>query len=97
MNTRSNFLLFNCSSDLAGSFTSMPCAFTLRRFSAASTALPLFSDTSRSADVPPINTATLPNRAAGPGTRFATRRFFTGTAFFVLRTAPGVWTDCRVT
>src|SRR5690242_17306251 len=38
----------------------MPCASTPRRFNAASTALPLLSDTSRSAEGPPINTATFP-------------------------------------
>ncbi len=67
MNTRSNPA--GTSSASARSPGSKADASTPRATSASSTALPVISETSRSADAPPISTATRPNSAA-----FGTRR-----------------------
>src|SRR5688500_5932099 len=58
MNTRSTFSASNSCSKFASA--SMPIALTPLRCNDASTALPLSSEISRSAERPPMTTATMP-------------------------------------
>ena len=56
---------------------SKPCASTPRRWSAASTACPLISDTSRSLELPPSSTADAPELARRASTRRSAARVVT--------------------